>query len=410
MAARRLRGQRLRYRFHFADFVSGTPLAMLPLRDAKLSEVLSGASDGSGVLPLNSATVLRQDPFRATIPRRTTCWAERIVLDPQNRIVSTSYPWGGVVMGRQRSRSGQSLALQMVSWAGYFQRRLVRDQTHVQADRFDVFRAILDDACSPPLHLNNSYPEPLPTPFPLSSLPYMNQQDAGGTKIDRTYLYSDLKPALEEMRSLGATAGFDWRLYPYREEASYAAGLFRVGLALGYPRLGRVAPADLVWSDDENDSDAGQLFDYTIVEDGQGVNNRVVALGEGQGPTQLRTEVSGQFIGRDELLYGYPLWEGSLKGSTSDLRTQATLDAHARAGLAAGFAGETRLSGVRIRGDLMPTLDRWNVGDDGTFRIGSSTTGQPTTIVGQIVARTIEPPQQGRPERVTLDLQGTTAA
>jgi len=418
------RAQRLRYRYHFTDFVSGTPLATLPLQDASLSEVLSGASDGSGVVSLTDPAVRRHDPFRATVPRRTICWAERIVLDPQNRVVSSTYPWAGVVMRRERSRSSRSLALSMVTIPGYFARRIVRNQTHVGVDKFSIFRAILDDAIAWPYILTSSRPTPgeLDPPAPLDGMPYLapgryDFADYGvglplsGVTADRTYLESDLRTALEEFRSLaGSGDGFDWRMYPVRVgDAPGVTGRFRMELALGYPRLGRIAPGDLVWSDDENDADAGQLLDYKITEDGAGVNNRLIALGEGSGPTQLRTEVWAGSVGRDEWGYGYPLWEASVRGSTSELRTQAYLDASARGAMIAGLASEVTLSGVTVRGDLMPTLDRWNVGDDGTFRIGAATTGTPTTIVGQIVARTIEPAQPGRPERVTLDLQGATA-
>jgi hypothetical protein len=385
--------------------VSGTYLGALPLRDAKLSEVLSGASDGSGVLPLDDRAVRRQDPFRATIPRRSCCWAERIVLDEADRVVSSSYPWAGIVLGRERSRSGRSLALSMVTWPGYFQRRLVLDQTHIQRDKFAIFRDLVTDACLYPHWLNEQYPAPLPDPVPLLSTAY-EPLNLSGVLADRTYLAADLRTVLEELRSLAASGdGFDWRMYPWRRET----GLFAVGLDLGYPRLGRVAPPDLVWSDDEDDPAAGDLLDYTISENGAGVDNYLVALGEGQGPTQLRSTVTAAYVGRDEFAYGYPLWESSVRGGTQQIRTQETLDEQTRGAMLAGLLSETTLTGVRVRGDLTPTLDRWSVGDDGTFRIGSTTTGEPTTIVGQIVARTIEPPEQGRPERVTLDVQGTAA-
>jgi hypothetical protein len=45
-----------------------------------------------------------------------------------------------------------------------------------------------------------------------------------------------------------------------------------------------------------------------------------------------------------------------------------------------------------------------------TIRVGDAVTGTPTTIVGQLVGRTIAPPERGRTEQVTLDIQGTGVA
>jgi hypothetical protein len=399
------RPRRVRWRYHFTDARSGVLLATLPMVDAQLSEALNGGSDGSGIIPL-SRDVLRRDPFRATITRRSACWAERSELDPETgRAVLTEYPWGGLVMGRERSRSDRSLALQMVTWHSYWQRRLVEDRTFSQADRFAIMRTLLGWGVTQPGGF---------TPPHLAAI--TAGANLSGDPMDRTYEASSLKPILEAAKELSAAGdGFDWRLVPYRD--TDPAATFRLRLDLGYPRLGRARPAELdsawplVWSDDENSTRAGYLQDYKIAEDGSSVNNRLTALGEGSGPTQIRSVVDAGDVGRDEVgQWGYLLYEGSLQSSTQDLKTQDSVDRHARGAMLAGLASEVQLTGVTVRGDLAPTLSAYTVGDDGEFRVSSTVTGQPTTIVGQIIARTIEPAQKGRTERVSMDVQGTAVA
>lgn len=399
------RPRRVRWRYHFTDARSGLLLATLPIRDAKLSEALNGPADGTGIIPLSAAT-LRRDPFRATVTRRTACWAERSELDPDtNRAVLTEYPWAGLVMGRERSRSGRSLSLRMVTWHSYWQRRLVASQAFTAADKFAIMRAVLGWGVTQP----GGY-----TPPHLAAI--TTATNLSGVLADRTYDAASLKPTLEAAKELSASGdGFDWRLVPYRD--TDAAATFRLRLDLGYPRLGRARPVDLaqawplVWSDDRNDSRSGYLADYKISEDGGAVNNRMTALGQGSGPTQLRAVVNAGDVGRDEVgQWGYLLYEGSLQAATQDLTTQASVDAHARGAMLSGLASEVQLTGVTVRGDLPPSLTSYLVGDDGEFRLDATTTGRPTTVVGQIIARTIEPAQPGRTERVTMDVQGTAVA
>jgi hypothetical protein len=294
------------------------------------------------------------------------------------------------------------MTLGLVTWESYFKHRLITyDRTHTQVDKHEILRDLLAQGAEQP-YLNNFFPEPPAWGDPHTNLLY-DPVTLSGVLADRTYLASALKPVLEAATELAASGGgFQWHITPYRD----AYGLFRLRLDVGTPRLGRPAPIDVRWSDDENDTRAGWLLDYTLVEDGSNTRNRIIALGEGSGPTQLR----GEAVHIDEYLAGYPIYEGSLGSSTQDDRTQDTVDSKADGALLAGRAAEVQLSGIKVRGDLAPNLTRYTLGDDGTFDLAATTTGQPTRIVGQIIGRTIEPAQRGRTEQVTLDVQGRLAA
>lgn len=400
----------VRYRYYFTDFRLGRLKAVLPLIDVSLSDVLRGAATGSAKVPLGNARVRAQDPFAATTPARSCMWAERQEFQPDTGVVARrDVMWGGVVMSRSRQRSARTMTLGLVTWPSYLSDRLVADHTYTQADKATILRDVLADAATQP-----PVPTDPPGLYPLIPPPLTALAAAAppfGVLADRTYLASDLKNALDTVKELGASGdGFDWRFTAYRDPAVGTVGeSFRVRCDAAYPRLGRISPPDLRWSSDRADSRSrwGWVEDYTITEDRSPVYNRVTALGDGTGPTQLRSTKTGSDVGNDENGSGYPLYETSLMSSTQDDRTQDTVDSKALGALRAGFASQVRVTGIKVRGDLAPQVYRYQLGDDITLAVDESINGRPATIVGQLVGRTLEPPQQGRTETVVMDVQGT---
>jgi hypothetical protein len=396
----------VRWRYHFTDFRLGRLITTLPMVGVKLDDVLSGAASGSGTVPL-SRQVQARDPFSATVTRRSVCWAERQVLDG-GVVVESTVPWAGVVMKRTRQYAGRAMKLDMVTWPGYFERRLIaRDYTPRQRDKFEIFRTLLSDAVQQP---------PVPTADPgfYGNSPHTAPLEtttgsASGILADRTYLSSDLKTTLSAINELaGSGDGFDYRFVPYMGTPGDLTTM-RVRVDLGYPRLGRIAPPDLRWSTDPADRRQrwGFVEDLTLTEDGSAVNNRITAVGSGTGPDQIRATADSIQTARDEMTAGYPLFESSLNSSTSDDRTYDTVYGKAYGALVSGFASEMQVTGIKIRGDLAPTLTSYALGDDLTVRVGDAVTGQPTTFIGQLVGRSVEPPERGGTEQVTLDVQGT---
>jgi hypothetical protein len=501
----------VRWRYHFTDFRLGRLITTLPMVGVSLSDVLSGASSGSGTVPL-SRQVIKRDPFSATVTRRSLCWAERQVIDA-GQVVESTVPWAGIVMKRTRQYAGRAIKLDMITFPGYFEHRLVASRTFTQTDKFTIGRTLIRDAVQqlplptlipgtaavayPPVTygtvtqaqwnaliaqgwrgragdwaeriyhpLAPATPAPVtygtvtqaqwdalyaqgwrgrpgdaterfyppvslmtyvapgtpgtlyyaPSPFPTVS-PHHYPLDTttgplSGVLADRTYLDSDLKTALAAINELAASGdGFDYRFVPFMGTPGDLTTM-QVRVDLGYPRLGRVAPPDLRWSTDPADRRQrwGFVEDLTLTEDGSGVNNRVTAVGAGTGADQIRAVADSTETARDEQRAGYSLYESSLNSSTSDDRTYDTVHGKAYGALVSGFASEVQVSGIKVRGDLHPTLSEYALGDDVTIRVGDAVTGTPTTIVGQLVGRTIAPPERGRTEQVTLDIQGTGVA
>lgn len=406
----------VRWRYHFTDFRTGRYLTALPLSDVTLNDVLNGASDGTGNVNLSSSAIRSRDPFGSTVPRRTCMWAERQEVDPASKaILYTEVPWGGVVMGRERTHSSRVMKLSMVTWAAYFQRRLVGDATFTQADKFRIMRWLVSQAAQQPAVTGlpgvSPHLSPLAVSYVTNTLVETAALPMSGVLADRTYLATDLKPALQAMTELGSSgAGFDWRLVPYMAVPGDLSS-FRVRLDLGYPRLGRVAPADLRWSTDPADSRSrwGFVEDLTIKEDGSAVNNRITAVGSGTGTDQIRATADSSATATDELANGYPLYESSLTSSTSEDRTTDTVYGKALGALLTGFASEVVVSGIKVRGDLAPRLSSYSVGDDITAKVADTMTGRTETFMGQLTGRSVAPAQPGRSEQVTMDVQGTVA-
>lgn len=415
LAPPRATARPVRYRYHFTDFRRGVLLATLPMTGVKLTSVLSGASSAEGVVNLSSASVRARDPFTATVTRRSCMWAERQEIDPATRSVADSrLVWGGIVMARARGHAARSMKITAVSWESYLQRRLTPSIVFKQADKFLIHRWLVSEGFWQPYITGSLLPmSPHTAGLDYGLLDGPNPPDwpDSGVKADRTYLATDLKPVLENCKELASSgAGFDWRLVPEFGTAGDLSTM-RIRLDLGYPRLGREEPADLRWSTDPADSRTrwGYIDDLTIADDGSNVHNQVTALGEGTGPNQLRWVANSRGTDRDEEASGYPLYETSLQSSTSDLRTLDSVRGHAEGALLAQLSSETTISGIAIRGDLAPTLTSWDVGDDALIRIGETTTGRPTDAVGQIIGRTIQPPEQDGTEKVTIDVQGRAA-
>jgi hypothetical protein len=395
----------VRWRYHFTDFRLGRLITTLPMVGVKLDDVLNGAASGSGTVPL-SGQVIARDPFSATVTRRSICWAERQILDA-GQVIESTVPWAGLVMKRTRQYAGRAMKLDMITWPGYFERRLLRDWTFGQQDKFTIFRTLLADAVNQPavdtadpgFYGNSPHTVPLEaTTGPLS-----------GILADRTYLASDLKTTLSAINELAASGdGFDYRFIPYMATPGDLTTM-RVRAEVGYPRLGRLTPPDLRWSTDPADRRQrwGFVEDLTITEDGSAVNNRITAVGSGTGPDQIRATADSTQILRNEQRAGYPLYEGTAGGASNDDRTYDTVYGKAYGALVSGFASEMQVTGIKIRGDLAPSVTSYALGDDVTVRVGDAVTGQPTTFVGQLVGRSIEPPERGGTEQVTLDVQGT---
>lgn len=374
----------VQWRYTFCDLLTRTPLAVLPLLDADLTEVIGGAGDGTAKVSLSSERIRRRDPWSATTPRRTILYAQRLLLRG-GRVVASPPLWHGIVWGR--TRSGTSMALKMSTPESYYAWRIMGDKRWTGADDAIMMRELFQLAeAESSGHLSLRYSAP-----------------AAGVTSDREVLRADRKTFLEIATSIASAGnGLDWRFLPGVDPAT---GAFTTTLEVA-PRLGRTGLAELTWQTRSRGRAQNEVIGYELEEDGTNVPNRVHALGDGQGENQLYTVVNAADVGNAEVANGYPLLEAVLPGGTS-YKTVATLDRHARGKLLAAQQHEARITGLTVRGDRAPTVDRYTLGDELTLLLADPLHPAPLTARGRLVARRYLPNQPGRTEKVAMTLGAT---
>lgn len=373
------------WKFTFCDLLSDDPIAVLPLRDADLTETIGEAGPGRARVQLDSEHARVHDVWNGTTPRRTICYAQRVV---RRAGVEVAAPvlWHGIVWGR--TRSGRDLSLIMATPESYYAHRLVRwNRTYKRWDDAKMLRHVFQTAEA----------------TPSGGLGLLYTDTLAGVTSDRTLVGDDLKTVLETASSIAKGGdGLDWRIRPGIDPAT---GRFTKTLEVA-PRLGRVGVPELRWQTSSRGRAPNEVIAYTYEEDGTGIANLVVGLGAGQPPAQLRSTATAAQLGIAELALGWPLLERQYSGG-EELKQQATLDRHTLGVLAAGYEAEHRVTGLTVRGDLSPTLDRYTLGDEVRLDLDDPLQPTATTVLGRVVTRRIAPGQPGRTERVAMELGGT---
>lgn len=373
-----------RWRYTFCDLLTSTPLAVLPLLDTDLTEIIGGAGDGSAKISLASDRVRRLDPWTATQQRRTICYAQRLLLR-DGREIAAPVLWHGIVWGR--TRSGSSMNLKMSTPESYYARRFLGDRTWTQTDDAVMLAQLFQEAETEPAgHLRLAYDCP-----------------PAGVLSDRTVLRSDRKPFLEIAQSIASAGdGLDWRIRPGVDPAT---GAYTRTLEAA-PRLGRVEVPELTWQTRSRSRGQNEVTGYSVEEDGTDVSNRIHGLGDGQGESQLYVRVDAAEVGNTEVADGYPLLEATMAGGTN-YKTTETLLRRSRGQLVASQAHEARITGLTVRGDRAPTVDRYGLGDELTLNLNDPLHQQPVTARGRLVARRFLPAQPGRNETIAMTLGAT---
>jgi hypothetical protein len=353
------------YRYLFHDLRTNEPLAELPLRGVSFSRERNGPGDFTGHLVLTDDT-RKLDPITATTPARTAYYVER-----DGHLVA-----GGILWTRRWK--GRRLELAGHGFLSYLDRRRITwSQTFLATDQLDIARQLVERA-------QQASGGDIGITVPAA---------ASGVLRDRTYSAYELKPLGEALRELAEVEnGFEMAIDP-----SYDSdGTPTRRLLLGYPRLGR------------SRTDSGYVLEFPaggIVEepewpeDGSAMAVRAHAVGAGEGPAMLMSTATKTQL----LAAGWPLLETDT--SYKDVTRQPTLDAHARADLAA-VAGPITLpvlvcdpdlvlgAGITVGDEVRIVLtgDRWPAGAGGAPGFDSHL---------RVVGMTVAPGDNSR-ERVAL--------
>ncbi|MEV6395597.1 hypothetical protein AB0M39_12595 [Streptomyces sp. NPDC051907] len=361
------------YRVVLCDLRTDQVLDVLPITDVALDDYIGKIGSATATVPLPNRTVAAR--ARAAVePGRTALWIER----------GSEIWWGGVLWTANLTSSTRGflgLQVQAGGWASYLDHRaILHTQQAVRVDQYDIVRGLLDYAAS--------------LPGGDIGIEYDAEQ-LSGTLRDRTFRRYDVPRVRELIDQLASVEnGFEWRIASYRDPSS---GRRVKQLQLGAPVI-RTGASEVVLDH------PGPILSYGWPVDATVQANAWQARGASGNRNQTKESLplmSELLVDEGQLAAGWPRLDG-----TSDYSTvveQATLDAHARADLAAALHPQTmpEITVALDRTPLSPALlgatvrvrirdDWWTEGLDRRYRV---------------VGLAISPPLRGRSETARLQLE-----
>ncbi|GLY81830.1 hypothetical protein Airi01_100970 [Actinoallomurus iriomotensis] len=273
----------------------------MPFTLQPFARSLPEAGELSASLNVGNRRVQQLDPWGKAVPRRTTLvvFADDVPISEYVIWNRPSYRASKKVMelscSELRSVLDQHRILRPT--AGYGSRKLLE---FTEADAFDVFRAILQDAQDVTWM---GYPvgdlsiEMDPTVMSGQLIDRRDTEtDAGGYHGYEFPFYGQL------LDDLATSVGFEWRIDTWLDGTR-----IRRRLVLGYPHVGRPADDDSLSLEYPAGPKPGptSIIDYAWPEDGESSANYAAAIGQGEEEAM----VWGEAYAADELVAGYPLLE-----------------------------------------------------------------------------------------------------
>ncbi|MEV6329619.1 hypothetical protein [Streptomyces sp. NPDC051909] len=361
------------YRVILCDLRTDQVLDVLPITDVSLDDYIGKIGSASATIPLPNRAVAAR--ARAAVePGRVAMWVER----------GPEIWWGGVLWTASltsNTRGFLGLQVQAGGWASYLDHRAVlHTQEATQVDQYDIVRGLIDYSAS--------------LPGGDIGIEYDAEQ-LSHVKRDRTFRRYDVPRIREVIDQLAAVEnGFEWRIASYRDPSS---GRRIKQLQLGAPVI-RTGSSEIVLDH------PGPIMSYGWPVDATVQANVWQSRGASDNKNQTKESLplmSELLVDDEQLVAGWPRLDGTSDYST--VTEQATLDAHARADLAASLRPQTipEITVALDRTPLSPALlgatvrvrirdDWWAEGLDRRYRV---------------VGLAISPPLRGRPETAKLQLE-----
>lgn len=360
------------YVYTVADLATDTTLEELPLDCDSFERKIKDYGSLSATLDLGIDDVQALDLRSLLLGGLRALYVER---DGQ-------LLWGGILwrIGRAEGQD-RSLRLQAFELESYFDRRLqTQDYIPLQKDQLQIARDLLTVVAS--------------------DLRIRLGAERSGVLRDRLteYLGRDLRNTGQVLKQLAdVEGGFDYAVEVVQDALGVRSRLLR----LGYPRLGRpVEASELVFEKPGNIITWGDDYDWWSSVNEQ--HEQGATIGEGDLAAPLHA------VARDEaaLARGVPLLQ-EVSSEHSSVTVQATLDAHARADLAAA-PGPVETYSCTVTGDgrkpgdphgpiAYPVVGSYIPGDEALYEVTDSwyreqRNGAPgLSLTRRILALSVEP-------------------
>lgn len=359
------------YRYLFADLLTNTILAELPLTAVNFTQQLNTAGTFTGDLLISGVNTIKLNVANATIPTRTAIYVDR----------DGVLVWGGIIWNREYNSKTQQIKITAREFESYFERRrITADTIFTNTDQLTAVQTLITNAQS----------------ATNGNIGVALGGETSGVLINRAVYGYEYKTVFSLIQDLSrATNGFDFNIYIYYDSNKNPAKLLR----LGYPRYGRVyTTTSLQVPVFEL---PGNIIEYTWPEDGSTAANTIYALGAGSNPGKLTaTAVDGTKIAA-----GFPLLED--QSNYSDV-SDATLLTNLANGQVAVVSYPPTTIKITVPPFVDPIFGSYEVGDDARIRILDDRFPTQLDAVYRIVAFNVTAGENNAPETVTVTLTNTS--
>jgi hypothetical protein len=359
------------YRYLFADLLTNSILAELPITDVSFTQQLNTAGTFTGHLLLSGVNAAGLNVANGTIPGRTAIYVDR----------NDALVWGGVLWNREYNSITQTLTFQAREFLSLFERRrIITTADYTNIDQLQLAQTIMSNAQG----------------VTGGNIGMLYNQDSGSTStsgvlVSRTYYGYEYKQVLAAVQDLAKqTSGFDFEISTYYDGDGNPAKSFNTY----YPKSGKT------YTTTSTTAPVFQLpvniVEYNYPEDATIAANTIYALGAGSNEGKLIATATDA----TKVSAGWPLLED--QANYSDI-TDATL----LAGLASGQISAVSYPPTTLRvvapPSQSPTFGTYEIGDE--VRVIINDNRFPTTLdaIYRLVALSVTPGEDG-PERVTLTL------
>ncbi|MGW1489774.1 hypothetical protein [Streptomyces sp. NPDC002402] len=361
------------YRVVLCDLRTDQVLDVLPITDVALDDYIGKIGSATATIPLPNRAVAAR--ARAAVePGRTALWVER----------GSEIWWGGVLWTANLASDGRGflgLQVQAGGWASYLDHRAVlHTQEATAVDQYDIVRGLIDYSAS--------------LPGGDIGIEYDAEHLSGVTR-DRTFRRYDVPRIREAIDQLASVeGGFEWRVASFRDPSS---GRRIKQLQLGTPVI-RTGASEVVLDH------PGPIMSYGWPVDATVQANTWQSRGASDNKNQTKESLplmSELLVDYEQLTAGWPRLDGTSDYST--VTEQATLDAHARADLAAALRPQTipEITVALDRTPLSPAL----LGATIRVRIRDGWWAEGLDRRYRVVGLAVSPPLRGRPETAKLSLE-----
>ena len=355
------------YRYLFADLLSNTVIAELPLTGVSFTQQLNTAGSFSGHLLLSGVNAYEMNVGAGTTPARTAIYVDR----------DGVLIWGGIIWARDYNSASQTMTLQAREFESYFEhRRITTTQAFTNVDQLTIVRTLLNNAQA----VTNG------------NIQLQVGSETSGVLVSKTYYSYEYKTVFSAIQDLSKSdTGFDFNVYVYYDSNGNPAKLFR----LGYPRFGQAYSATST-TQAVLDLPSGNIIEYEYPEDGSLVANTIYAIGAGSNEGKLIAVATDG----TKIADGWPLLED--QANYSDI-TDATLLLNLATSQVTGVSYPPVTIKASIPTYVDPILGTYEIGDDIRIRITDDRFPTGLDTYYRLVGYNVTVGEDG-PERVTMTL------